>query len=1399
MTLNKLTSDALADNTIDNDSIANNSIPIEKLSNVNLAIAPEVLTIDVAAPAAGQDTQWLWNWLTSSLPYARRAITNSNELNVPLYKQGTYTVNNFAKTQYGSMTQAHTMYFKWIEGAGTQNNISWVTDQGTFTDSHPDINGGSDTTVQRLSISVPSTVTPPTLTAPSVTYGVSFVNAGAYRFSGPRDGDNPNIGPLRRGGTYTFNVNASGHPFYLTTDNGTNFAAGTYFGEYTSGVTGSRNDSGTVTFVVPANAPDTLYYQCGNHSSMRGAITIKDLAVETNINGNYVVYAQHTQEGHKTPVELRPIPSLVNQMCIVYDATTGQFVPQDLATYVENTPSFENKIREVAGTAELVVEDGSAVVAKVNVYADSTYLPLTDNNAGDQAFATDTNKLYIWDGSAWQLAGAANTGELSEGTNLYFTNARADARAQLKIDALVDSSPGTLDTLNELAAALGDDANFSTTVTNSIATKLPLAGGTLTGPLTVQGNGNATVQWGDTTAIGALSFDTNDNPLIRSYTGKDLFFQTNGGNNRMVILSGGNVGIGTTNPQQLLHLESNSSGETRIQFKSDNLGGSHGIFWVDENAINQSQFYYNHSSNKQFLELNGNGLQIYSKQASSAIAEFGSGAGGYNNFSIPNGNVGIGTSSPLRKIHISDAGDTHLVLQSTNATNDYEIFEMGVGANSNSKVDLTFRTRNNSVTGGSEVMRLSNDGDVHLNSGVDVRIQLGTSGTGATSVSDNSVYVRGNDDDLILGAAGNGNIFFKENAATHMTIESGGNVGIGITNPENALHVSSSANAQILVQNSSTGDASIKFNRSGQTFFMGIESSDNSFRISDTGTGVGDGDRFIIDASGNVGIGTTNPDNNQHGSIDPNLHVYGGTSNSGYALVARLEAGNDSNERGASLLINHTNDRGLLIEAGRDGRDYPNPPYFNGTGNPSSSGASISDDDGVAHLGILNSGGTNTRMLTLRQHSWIGDNKYNVGINQQYPVTKLEISDYKDGTGNNPNGIGLRLSSTSPNTGSNSANGGTGIEFAGHGHNYNGAGTSVAGSNPIAIRINPVYEYWGQNNSMSNYGQTYPYLKFDFKKSDNVNYITPLLVSGLGNGRVAIGNDTANVSHRLSLGSDAKSFNYRVSGSGGHAIADGSYEENARSFSLGGSDTAFITEGTVSNSNKWRVKFEGDFGNNYQGGGLNFPAAQIYVTNTQPTVYIGSTNITVSRDSGTGKLKVTNQSNSYAVHFTGKITVWDHPQSNRPTFDSEMQAISLQGTDDYGTNLYGGLIMKTPAYSEYHFQWSGTQSHSLTFTCGSYQSSTMEYTSHQTNGGSDIHKYVFGKWANNHSTHTWNEMENNGSTWGLTTTFTATDISGGSSNPDGKLVINETYGGGSVSTRTLVVRTHFGSWGLTFA
>jgi len=71
------------------------------------------------------------------------------------------------------------------------------------------------------------------------------------------------------------------------------------------------------------------------------------------------------------------------------------------------------------------------------------------------------------------------------------TTVASTAFVSTAVANLADSAPSTLDTLNELAAALGDDANFSTTVTTSIATKLPLAGGTMTGNITLGDNNKA--------------------------------------------------------------------------------------------------------------------------------------------------------------------------------------------------------------------------------------------------------------------------------------------------------------------------------------------------------------------------------------------------------------------------------------------------------------------------------------------------------------------------------------------------------------------------------------------------------------------------------------------------------------------------------------------------------------------------------------------------------------------------------------------------------------------------------------------------------------------------------------------------------------------------------------------
>ena len=79
------------------------------------------------------------------------------------------------------------------------------------------------------------------------------------------------------------------------------------------------------------------------------------------------------------------------------------------------------------------------------------------------------------------LAGSPTTTTQSASDNS--TKIATTAYADTAVANLVASAPSALNTLDELAAALNDDASFSTTVTNSIATKLPLAGGTMSGAL----------------------------------------------------------------------------------------------------------------------------------------------------------------------------------------------------------------------------------------------------------------------------------------------------------------------------------------------------------------------------------------------------------------------------------------------------------------------------------------------------------------------------------------------------------------------------------------------------------------------------------------------------------------------------------------------------------------------------------------------------------------------------------------------------------------------------------------------------------------------------------------------------------------------------------------------------
>jgi hypothetical protein len=72
--------------------------------------------------------------------------------------------------------------------------------------------------------------------------------------------------------------------------------------------------------------------------------------------------------------------------------------------------------------------------------------------------------------------------------NTNTTQVATTAYVQTEITELIAGAPGTLDTLNELAAAINDDANYNTTLTTALATKLPLAGGTMTGNVTYGDN-----------------------------------------------------------------------------------------------------------------------------------------------------------------------------------------------------------------------------------------------------------------------------------------------------------------------------------------------------------------------------------------------------------------------------------------------------------------------------------------------------------------------------------------------------------------------------------------------------------------------------------------------------------------------------------------------------------------------------------------------------------------------------------------------------------------------------------------------------------------------------------------------------------------------------------------------
>jgi hypothetical protein len=150
----------------------------------------------------------------------------------------------------------------------TPTNTETPTNTPTPTETPTNTPTNTETPTNTPTNTETPTNTPTPSTTPSNIFTVTNSGASAYIINGQ---SNPTL-TLYEGQTYTFNIAATGHPFWIKTTpvTGTGDA-------YNDGVTNNGVDNGTITFTVPIGAPSTLYYICQIHGVMQGVINILTL------------------------------------------------------------------------------------------------------------------------------------------------------------------------------------------------------------------------------------------------------------------------------------------------------------------------------------------------------------------------------------------------------------------------------------------------------------------------------------------------------------------------------------------------------------------------------------------------------------------------------------------------------------------------------------------------------------------------------------------------------------------------------------------------------------------------------------------------------------------------------------------------------------------------------------------------------------------------------------------------------------------------------------------------------------------------------------------------------------------------------------------------------------------
>ncbi|MFP2058087.1 tail fiber protein [Escherichia coli] len=195
-----------------------------------------------------------------------------------------------------------------------------------------------------------------------------------------------------------------------------------------------------------------------------------------------------TQLSSATNSESETLAATPKAVKAAYDLANGKYTAQDASTgrkgLVQLSSATNSTSETLAATPKAVkaaydlangkytAQDATTArkgIVQLSSATNSTSETLAATSKAVKAVMDETNKKAPLNSPA--LTGTPTTPTAPKGTNN--TQIASTAYVMAAIAALVDSSPDALNTLNELAAALGNDPNFATTMTNALAGKQP--------------------------------------------------------------------------------------------------------------------------------------------------------------------------------------------------------------------------------------------------------------------------------------------------------------------------------------------------------------------------------------------------------------------------------------------------------------------------------------------------------------------------------------------------------------------------------------------------------------------------------------------------------------------------------------------------------------------------------------------------------------------------------------------------------------------------------------------------------------------------------------------------------------------------------------------------------------